>query len=287
MGAAVRISKPPEDAISRTRVIDDIFRSLPEYFELDLSVALRFDLSMPSVRLAHVLIKPIMRRLEGVQLNTVCLVFGYAMERLIGFSVAGMDPVAARLLRKRLHAFIELEKAIRCLNFFTIPDHFFYQTGQQPDMENFPIGRVSFESTDGQHRFVVDGAAMHQIGKTLQRLQGLPMRVPNENCDAYDPERSLILDHLKHLAFGTMLQSHDITCDAMEPGRSRLERTRLIRHLYRFLMHHARPQTFMHDRWMRKLMYDVSTLTYWPLADIIDLAPSTSTGKFSVMSQNI
>jgi len=285
MGAAAKIRERSHSTVPRGAMIDEIVRSLPWYFEMDLSTVLRFDLSSPSVRLAHKLTMPVLRRLEGVAPNKVFIVFGYAIERLIGLSIAGMDLVAASILRKRLNGYVELEKATRCLNVSGALDRLHSFSDQANDTGSFPVGRVIFESPDGDRRFVVEGMAMQHLAQILQRSQGLPGHPVAGPSEIKIADRDPSLEYLRGLSFATALQVHDLPSDHMDPAQALIARTRVVRHLYRFLMHHARPQTFMQDRWMRRLMYDITTLTNWPVSDIMELSTAACAGRLSVVQK--
>lgn len=285
MGAAVKIRERPSAAQPRGAMIDEVVRSLPWYFEMDLSTVLRFDISAPSVRLAHRLMMPVLCRLEGVSSNKVFIVFGYAIERLIGLTIAGMDPVAAGILRKRLNGYLELEKATRCMHVSGALDRLQTISEQTDDAGSFPVGRVIFESADGDRRFVVEGMAMQHLAQCLQRSQGIPAHSAAVGSNAHSEDRDPTLEYLRGLSFATTLHEHDLPSDHMDAAQALTARTRVIRHLYRFLMHHTRPQTFMQDRWMRRLIIDISSLTSWPVSDIMELSTAACAGRLSVVQK--
>jgi hypothetical protein len=286
MGAAVKIRDALSPVLPADPIIDEVVRALPDYFDLDLHVALRFDISRPFVRLAHLLTSPFLRRLQGVQPHAVFIVFGYAIERLIGFSVTGFDPETALEVSKRLRSFQELEKGTRCLNLGKSLERQLAQSIDGAGAEDFPVGRVIFESSDGHQRFVVDGLALQHVAESLKRAQGIAGQSRCYDESAHDPYREASLDYLKCLAFDSRLQDyHLLSSSGQDVDQTRIFRFRVIRHLYRFLMHHAKPQPHAQDGWMRRLMFDVASYTRWSAFDMVEEPATMGTGMLSVVQK--
>jgi hypothetical protein len=285
MGSAVKKNENLYHVVSSGRLLEDVVCSLPHYFELDLNVALKFDVSRPYVRMAHLLTSPFLSRLKGVQPHIVYIVFGYAIERLIGFSVGRLDDQTAQMLSCKLGAYQQLEKGTRCLNLSKSVERQLACLSISSDADTFPVGRVIFESIDGHQRFVVEGQALNHVAESLRRTQGIAgdsnIHPSSQNIE----DRETSLAYLKCLAFESTLQQHDLLSNSQKPEQYRIERFRLLRHLYRFIMMHARPKLFPMDGWMRRLMFDVATMTIWPECDSLEQPVSAGMGKLSVISK--
>jgi hypothetical protein len=82
-----------------------------------------------------------------------------------------------------------------------------------------------------------------------------------------------------------MLQEYDLWSGRLPVDRMKASRFRLLRHLYRYLMVHQRPESFSRDGWMRRLMFDIVCYTAWPACDATDQHSAQVPGKLSVVQK--
>lgn len=268
MGAAVKISSIVTPVPSGSGMLNDVLRALPSSFEVDLQIALRFDMSMPSVRLAHLLVSPLLARFEGVPHQSVFIVFGYAVERLIRLSVAGLTTDDRNTYRDRYNAFLVLEKASRCLQFNRVIGRSLSAVCEETAGDCFPVGKVIFESADGSRKYEVDGMAMRHLGDSLGRMQMSHVQQMLHGASHRTDEYEASIDYLRYLSFASNLQEMGRSEASPASGSFEQDRSRLLRQLYRYCMAHVRKGQVPEHTGIRRLMHRIEDLTSMPGIDV-------------------
>jgi hypothetical protein len=271
MGAAIKMRPVLPDIASGSGMLNDVLRTLPPSFDVDLQIAMRFDLSMPAVRLAHLMVSPVLNRFEGVQPHAVYIVFGYAMERLIRLSVSTLTAADARAYHDRFRSFLQLEKASRCLNFSRAIGRNLNLVKDDISDDCFPVGKVIFESADGSKKYEVDGMAMRHLGESLHRLQmSHLLRMTGQGQTGLD-EQAASVDYLRCLSFASSLEDMIQGISSSNGSTGEKERSRLLRQLYRYCIKHIRSGHVPEDNTIRRLIHRIEDISSMPGIDVWDV----------------
>jgi hypothetical protein len=281
MGAAVKMRPVLSDAVSGSGLLNELLRTLPPSFDVDLHIVMRFDLSMPAVRLAHLMVSPFLNRMEGVQPHAVYIVFGYAMERLIRLSVSTLSAADAKAYHDRFRSFLSLEKASRCLNFSRAIGRKQQRVNENIAEDCFPVGKVIFESSDGSKKYEVDGMAMRHLGESLHRLQMSHLHRMTRSGHCRLEEQKASVDYLRCLSFASSLEEMIQCLDSSDGSTGESERSRLLRQLYRYCIRHLRAGHVREDNTIRRLIHRIEDITSIPGIDVWDVM----SGRFNALDK--